>query len=98
MQENCQHAICDVKLNVQTYRNDNGDVIILIAIDSSNKREKKKQDACTVSSRLNRFAGMPEQWSHVLGDQLILNTKNYVCFCKHAVDNDLRKTSENIWK
>jgi hypothetical protein len=44
-----------------------------------------KYDACTISSRLTRFTFMPEKWSHVLGDQMILNMI-------------LGKASNNIWK
>jgi len=41
---------------------------------------------------------MPEKWPLVPGDQLILNSNGYGRVCKHAVEYDLRKASNNIWK
>jgi len=41
---------------------------------------------------------MPEKWSLVPGDQLILNSNSYGRVCKHDVECDLRNGSNYIWK
>jgi hypothetical protein len=42
---------------------------------------------------------MPERWWQVLGDQMILNSKNCVGVCKHGIEYYSRKaSSNNIWK
>jgi hypothetical protein len=40
---------------------------------------------------------MPEKWSHVLDDQMILNSKNCVRVCKHVVKYDLKEKFRIIY-
>jgi len=83
--------------DVQSYQNEHWDIIILIVI---NRKWQQGENRNKTSSQFHvDWTASLVKWSHVLGDQMILNSKNYVDVCKHGVEYDLRKaSSNNIWK